>query len=45
VEYICGKDVPDEALDMIEEDALTAPRAFARVWDRDGRRWVSLSEL
>jgi hypothetical protein len=25
VEYICGPDVPDDAIDMIEEDALTAP--------------------
>jgi len=45
VEYILGPDVPDDALDMIEEDAVTAPRAFARVWDRDGHRWVSLTEL
>jgi hypothetical protein len=44
-EYNLGLDVPDEALDVIEEDMRTAEPGDSRYWHRTEHEWVGFKEL
>ncbi len=45
LEYWAGEDVPEEAMELIATDALTAEPGTSRWWSHKRRRWASMEEI